>query len=51
MLSDKEFGNLVAGKAKAQQLFMSGKLKIKGNMMKATKLEPVLSKAQSKAKL
>jgi putative sterol carrier protein len=42
---------MVEGKAKAQQLFMSGKLKIKGNMMKATKLEPVLAKAQNKAKL
>ena len=54
ILSDENFGKLVQGKAKAQQLFMSGKLKIKGNIMKATKLEPVLSKAQQgggKAKL
>lgn len=53
-LSDENFGKLVEGKTKAQQLFMSGKLKIKGNIMKATKLEPVLSKAQQsggKAKL
>jgi putative sterol carrier protein len=33
-LSDADFTKLVDGKAKAQQLFMSGKLKIKGNMMK-----------------
>ncbi len=39
------------GKAKAQSLFMSGKLKIKGNVMKAAKLEPILNKARSKAKL
>ena len=39
------------GKAKAQQLFMAGKLKIKGNIMKATKMEPILKKAQTKAKL
>ena len=50
-LSDAEFGKLVSGTAKAQQLFMAGKLKIKGNIMKATKLEPVLKKAQTKAKL
>lgn len=68
-LSDENFGKLVAGKTKAQQLFMSGKLKVKGNVMKgefhislddsdssanadaATKMEPILAKAQSKAKL
>lgn len=33
-LSDENFGKLVAGKTKAQQLFMSGKLKVKGNVMK-----------------
>ncbi|KAL4932075.1 SCP2 sterol-binding domain-containing protein [Aspergillus undulatus] len=50
-LSDADFGSLVAGKANAQRLFMGGKLKIKGNIMKATKMEPVLKKAQGKAKL
>ena len=50
-LSDADFGNLVSGKANAQKLFMGGKLKIKGNVMKATKMEPILKKAQSKAKL
>ncbi|KAK3360166.1 SCP2 sterol-binding domain-containing protein [Lasiosphaeria hispida] len=50
-LSDADFGNLVAGKANAQRLFMSGKLKIKGDVMKATKMEPILKKAQTKAKL
>jgi len=51
-LSDENFGKLVSGKAKAQQLFMSGKLKIKGDIMKATKMEPILAKAQvPKAKL
>ena len=33
-LSDENFGKMVTGKTKAQQLFMSGKLKIKGNVMK-----------------
>ena len=33
-LSDEDFGKMVSGKAKAQNLFMSGKLKVKGNVMK-----------------
>ncbi|CEJ80237.1 Putative SCP-2 sterol transfer family protein [[Torrubiella] hemipterigena] len=51
VLSDDDFTNLAQGKANAQKLFMSGKLKIKGDIMKATKLEPILKKAQTKAKL
>ncbi|EGS18649.1 putative lipid transfer protein [Thermochaetoides thermophila DSM 1495] len=51
LLSDADFGALIAGKANAQKLFMSGKLKIKGDVMKATKLDPILKKAQTKAKL
>jgi len=51
ILSDEDFGNLVTGKGNAQRLFMSGKLKIKGDVMKATKLDPILKKAQTKAKL
>jgi putative sterol carrier protein len=51
-LSDEEFGKLVSGKANAQRLFMSGKLKVKGDVMKATKMAPILQKAQApKAKL
>ncbi|KAJ5902770.1 hypothetical protein N7495_003298 [Penicillium taxi] len=50
-LSDEDFEKLVSGKANAQRLFMGGKLKIKGNIMKATKMEPILKKAQGKAKL
>lgn len=50
-LSDEDFTSLVTGKANAQRLFMGGKLKIKGNIMKATKMEPILKKAQGKAKL
>lgn len=30
---------------------MSGKLKVKGDIMKATKLDPILKKAKSKANL
>ncbi|TFB03883.1 Fatty acid-binding protein [Trichoderma ghanense] len=50
-LSDEDFGKLVSGKAQAQRLFMSGKLKVKGDVMKATKMEPILKKAQTKSKL
>jgi putative sterol carrier protein len=51
-LSDSDFAKLVAGSANAQRLFMSGKLKIKGDIMKATKLDPIMKKAAaSKAKL
>jgi putative sterol carrier protein len=50
-LAEEDFGKLVSGKAKAQALFMSGKLKIKGDVMKATHMEPILKKAQTKAKL
>jgi putative sterol carrier protein len=46
VLNDSEFAKLVAGKANAQKLFMSGKLKVKGNVMAATKLDPILKKAQ-----
>nr|OQO26710.1 hypothetical protein B0A51_03957 [Rachicladosporium sp. CCFEE 5018] len=48
---DADFTKLVAGKANAQNLFMTGKLKVRGNVMKATKLDPILKKAQNKAKL
>ena len=51
VLSDKDFGSLVSGNANAQRLFMGGKLKIRGNAMKALKMEPILKKAQTKAKL
>lgn len=50
-LSDENFGKLVSGKANAQKLFMSGALKVKGDVMKATKMEPILKKAQTNAKL
>ena len=51
MLDDADFGKLISGKANAQNLFMKGKLKIRGDVMKATKMEPILKKAQTKAKL
>jgi putative sterol carrier protein len=51
ILADEDFGKLVKGTAKAQSLFMSGKLKVKGDIMKATRLEPILGTVQNKAKL
>jgi putative sterol carrier protein len=51
VLSDDDFGKLVSGKANAQKLFMSGKLKVKGDVMKATKMEPILKKVRSGSKL
>ena len=51
VLSDEDFGKLVTGKANAQRLFMSGNLKVRGDVMKATRMEPILKKAQSGAKL
>ena len=50
-LSDVDFDKLVKGESQAQRLFMAGKLRVKGNVMKATKMEPILKKAQTKAKL
>ncbi|KAK9379378.1 SCP2 sterol-binding domain-containing protein [Kockiozyma suomiensis] len=47
-LSDDNFSKLIDGKANAQKLFMSGKLKVKGDIMKATKVESVLKGAQAK---
>ncbi|KAK4958681.1 hypothetical protein LTR66_013122 [Elasticomyces elasticus] len=50
ILSDAEFAKLISGKANAQKLFISGKLKIKGDVMKATRMEPILKKAQAQVK-
>ncbi|KAI1912514.1 hypothetical protein LOZ53_000984 [Ophidiomyces ophidiicola] len=51
LLSDADFGSLITGSSNAQRLFMGGKLKVRGNVMKAMKMEPILKKAQTKAKL
>jgi putative sterol carrier protein len=51
IVSDTDFAKLVKGSARAQNLFMQGKLKVRGDIMKATRLDPILSKAQTKAKL
>lgn len=51
VLQDKDFADLVSGKANAQRLFMSGKLKVKGDVMRASRLEPIFKKIQGGAKL
>jgi putative sterol carrier protein len=53
-LADGDFQKLVNGEGNAQSMFMSGKLQLKGNMMAAQRLPPILAKAkggQAKAKL
>lgn len=41
-LADKDFVKLVNNEANPQRMFMAGKLKIKGNIMKAALIEPFL---------
>lgn len=43
-MSDEDFINMLSGKLNPQMAFMSGKLKIKGNMSLAMKLQQVLGK-------
>ncbi len=51
VLDEDDFTKLFLGEANAQNLFMRGKLKIKGNMMKALALQPILQVVRVKAKL
>lgn len=47
-MDDDTFVGLAEGKIPAQKAFMTGKLKLKGNMMLATKLDGVLRSAKGK---
>jgi len=51
IIADADFVDLAQGKLNGQKAFMSGKLKVKGKMMLATKLGDVLKSAQPKNKL
>ncbi|KAI8982730.1 sterol-binding-like protein [Trametes punicea] len=51
IMSDDTFQQLAEGKIDGQKAFMTGKLKTKGNMMFATKLDGILKAAKTKAKL
>ncbi|KAJ9096788.1 hypothetical protein QFC21_005059 [Naganishia friedmannii] len=47
-MSDDTFAQLAEGKANAQKLFMTGGLKVKGNVMLATKLDTLLKSTKAK---
>ncbi|RKP38116.1 SCP2 sterol-binding domain-containing protein [Dimargaris cristalligena] len=50
-VADADFVSIGQGKTSAQGAFLTGKLKLKGNMALAMKLEPVLKAARPKASL
>lgn len=51
ILKDVDFVKLAQGQANGQKLFMNGKLKLKGNMMKATAIEGVFKNLDPRPKL
>ncbi|KAH7723247.1 non-specific lipid-transfer protein-like isoform 2 [Aphelenchoides avenae] len=50
-VKDDDFMQITAGKLKPDQAFMTGKMKIKGNIAKAMKLKSILDPAKIKARI
>ena len=51
IMDSDDFTLLFAGKLNSMQAFMGGKLKIKGDMTQALKLEKLMKSVQAKSKL
>lgn len=51
ILKDADFVRLANGKSNGQKLFMNGKLKVKGNLMKAATIETVFKTLDPRPKL
>jgi putative sterol carrier protein len=50
-MDSKDFFNMLSGQLKPANAFLSGKLKISGDMRKAMKMEKLMGAMKSKAKL
>lgn len=50
-MDSKDFFNMLSGQLKPANAFLSGKLKIHGDMRKAMKMEKLMSALKNKAKL
>ena len=48
IILDADFMKLVSGKLKAQDAFMKGKMKVRGNMAKAMKFNPNILPKEAK---
>ncbi|KFY35870.1 hypothetical protein V494_05522 [Pseudogymnoascus sp. VKM F-4513 (FW-928)] len=51
LLSEIEFGDMVSKKVNIQDLFIAEKLKIKGDVVKVTKFDPIIKSAQRNSRL
>lgn len=51
IMADTDFLKLVNDEVNPQKLYMSGKLKVKGNLMKAVSIEKILRAADPRSKL